>query len=538
MENLEFETLNFDFNNMSLKNSTDGYPRLTVHLAAGGSRPTYSIQSGEDTIGFHNMRLWRNKFQFSRPIEDIQGSPDTGFTGFKWIRAILKNPLMEIVCQTDPNYAQRDAKAEASLRLAAFSIGLVWAMDMTHDVLGVIGNVQEVRRILDLLSCPALPYDGYHRWEWVVRSSLRAARKRRNFEIYGVLMEYGADPRLDVDKLGQNVLHHMVKVGQHLGGFFDMLSSEEQGRDLLNGKTKEMGWTPLHQAAIDVDAKTSSRTMECLLSNGADIEAKDESGETALHLAVKAKRTPAVTCLLRWGANPNPKDKNGITPLMAMTSHNLRMTYCTYDDYIEMVEILVENGADVSMTTDKEKGGYTALHIAAKTFNKHMISALVARGANLRAHDSMGRTPLHLAIYNAQNREVTPQKDVAFSGVYDHLMRMEASMGRSLESAVDEKEAVLGNTPLLGAAQTDKWKMVKFLLEKGHANPDAKNLKGDTLRSIAEKRLFKLKDRPDLRKVSEVIGQIQDVLKHLNDRLPQVPVMSAGKYVARSTREA
>lgn len=46
---------------------------------------------------------------------------------------------------------------------------------------------------------------------------------------------------------------------------------------------------------------------------GIDIEAKDTSGETALHLASSANEAEAIVCLVRAGANVNsPNQKSMI----------------------------------------------------------------------------------------------------------------------------------------------------------------------------------------------------------------------------------
>jgi ankyrin repeat protein len=53
-----------------------------------------------------------------------------------------------------------------------------------------------------------------------------------------------------------------------------------------------------------------------LIDHGADIEAKDDMGETPLHIAVKSKSpTIAVEILLRHGADPNALDEKGLSCL-------------------------------------------------------------------------------------------------------------------------------------------------------------------------------------------------------------------------------
>ena len=79
----------------------------------------------------------------------------------------------------------------------------------------------------------------------------------------------------------------------------------------LNAKDKS-GTTPLHLAA----AKNSTpAVLEVLLKAGADVNAKGKDGETPLHSAAGFNPTPAVLeVLLKAGADPRAIDSDGKTP--------------------------------------------------------------------------------------------------------------------------------------------------------------------------------------------------------------------------------
>ncbi len=78
--------------------------------------------------------------------------------------------------------------------------------------------------------------------------------------------------------------------------------------------------TPLHYAADGYivgpawDATRQVKTIRLLLKAGAEIDAADANGATALHRAVRTRCAAAVDCLLDAGANPNAKNKPGSTP--------------------------------------------------------------------------------------------------------------------------------------------------------------------------------------------------------------------------------
>ena len=63
-------------------------------------------------------------------------------------------------------------------------------------------------------------------------------------------------------------------------------------------------------------------------------------------------------------------------------------------DYAEMVEFLLENGADIDIKTSGE--GQTPIHFAAKNDAINSLQMLLGYGANIDARDSKNRTPLQV----------------------------------------------------------------------------------------------------------------------------------------------
>jgi hypothetical protein len=77
---------------------------------------------------------------------------------------------------------------------------------------------------------------------------------------------------------------------------------------------------PLHYAADgfiagpDWDPERQVETIECLLAAGAEVNAQDKNGASALHRAVRTRCVSAVRALLKAGGNPTLRNKPGSTP--------------------------------------------------------------------------------------------------------------------------------------------------------------------------------------------------------------------------------
>lgn len=84
------------------------------------------------------------------------------------------------------------------------------------------------------------------------------------------------------------------------------------------------------------------------------------------------------------GADINKADDYGRTPLHVAASA----------DYAEMVRFLVDNGADVHVTTAGE--AQTPLHYAAKNEAVQCVKILLAYGADIDARDYKLRSPLQV----------------------------------------------------------------------------------------------------------------------------------------------
>ena len=143
--------------------------------------------------------------------------------------------------------------------------------------------------------------------------------------------------------------------------------------DLSAGKTFLMHWA----AVGDVEQ------MQALVQQGADVNAVDDDGDTALYYALSNGDTDIVDLLLDHGANPNISGTSG-NPLHLAADQG----------WTGVVSSLIRHGADVDA---QQAGGLTASMLAAGTSSTEPLRVLSAAGADLDRLDDDGDSALFYA---------------------------------------------------------------------------------------------------------------------------------------------
>ena len=196
-------------------------------------------------------------------------------------------------------------------------------------------------------------------------------------EIMNLLVEKGANVNASNNK-GETILHFAAQAG-NTPAIHVLLN---HGAEI--NATDSKGATSLHHAAL----KGGAMTIFTLLESGADINIRDKKDRTALHWAAKnaGKRVMFMTDtkqkedyykdifvvfnnLLAKGAEVNAQDNQGYTAI-----HNMVMSYKRY----------VDNGGSYSSSWLKDV--------------QSIIKELISRGADINLSDKEGNTPLHTAI--------------------------------------------------------------------------------------------------------------------------------------------
>ncbi len=206
----------------------------------------------------------------------------------------------------------------------------------------------------------------------------------------------------------------------------------------VNARDDE-GLTALHYAVRWGGSFADKNTITFLISKGADVNAKTKEGQTPLLKSVilmdrgiVGRKMPEI--LLSRGADVNAADKTGTTPLLYVVSDG-------QDENNEVARFLISKGAQV-----KVKGMliYSASH-RDEISDRNFVTFLIGKGADVNEKDENGVTPLHKAAENGNK------------GIAEILI--------SKGAKVNERDAH-GKTSLQYADKEDK-KMIELLMKHG-----------------------------------------------------------------------
>jgi ankyrin repeat protein len=145
----------------------------------------------------------------------------------------------------------------------------------------------------------------------------------------------------------------------------------------MKGQLKFLGRTVMSHAEMTIDVKDEGEdlqlmsaaldgqtgTVEALLSQGANVNARTHEGRTPLMFAVINMHADTVQTLLQFGAEVNAQSDLGFTPLI--------LAACSGDARI--VQALLDRGADVSKTL---RSGQNALSHATEHGHNHIVELL------------------------------------------------------------------------------------------------------------------------------------------------------------------
>ena len=129
--------------------------------------------------------------------------------------------------------------------------------------------------------------------------------------------------------------------------------------------------------------------VEYLISKGADIEAKDKSGNSLIHFS-STRFLSIVQYLI---------EKRNIDKDIKGYEERAPLHHACNGGHLQIVEYLISKGANIEA---KDKNKKTPLHYACYKGHLQIVEYLISKGANIKAKDSSENTPLHYASKMSQ----------------------------------------------------------------------------------------------------------------------------------------
>ncbi len=184
---------------------------------------------------------------------------------------------------------------------------------------------------------------------------------------------------------------------------------------------------PVNPAIAEAAQKGDTAAVRKLLASGANVNASQGDGMTALHWAAEHGDVALANALIKAHADVNATTRIGkYTPLQIASK----------DGNAGVVKALVKAGSNVNAVTAT---GVTSLHLAAQAGSAEAVSALLDKGAdpNVKEPD-MGQTPL------------------VFAAEYDRADAIRALMKHGADANVHTKDLVLTEEAAKEQAATKK----------------------------------------------------------------------------------
>ena len=125
-----------------------------------------------------------------------------------------------------------------------------------------------------------------------------------------------------------------------------------QGAD-LKAVTEPDQWNLLHRALVAVSVPPPAEMIKRLIERGVNVNARDRYGNAPLHYAARLKRPELIEMLLDAGAEIDPANKDGLTPL--------RLMLVSKPTSLKAIELLLSRGANMN---HKVEGGSTVREYA------------------------------------------------------------------------------------------------------------------------------------------------------------------------------
>jgi ankyrin repeat protein len=246
----------------------------------------------------------------------------------------------------------------------------------------------------------------------------------------------------------------------------------------VNARDAE-GWTALMMAV----AADDSDCVKTLIAARADVNAKDNEGHTALQVAAGefwwdrphslediSGNVDRLKGLIAAGADVNAKDEFGGTALLSAAEAGIA----------EKVKLLIAAGADVNVQGPGAESGVLA---AATSGCIGCVEALIAAGADVNAKDSDDGTTALMRVAGASyEANGAGRPSVQRNSTNSNLASLRVLLAAHADANLQDND---GNTALMLAVQFGTADQVRALIAAG-ANVNSRNKRGESALDLAK----------------------------------------------------
>ncbi|HEY9852097.1 MAG TPA: ankyrin repeat domain-containing protein [Leptolyngbyaceae cyanobacterium] len=401
-------------------------------IAAGANLNQLDMSIDARPIG---MAIQQNRPDLVRLLLDAGASPEGGALGETGLAiAITKNnlPILQMLLEggANPNAGMEDGYRAIMLAalhghlemvqlLVAYGADVsAWSQGETAIMSAARNAHQAVYDYLyPLVDAEPRRYADKHGQKEIAKGIKRKARQANKLAeklgdaaLFGKLTQVqqllaeGADPNA-ITECGKSPLMMAAMYGHKdvIAALLDAGADPNLGSD----EEFEEGTTALMYIASSFFASNRAEVIELLVARGADVNARNDKGQTALIIA--GENADAVKVLIDAGADLNLRDNEGNTAMMLGTwaiqkllrdagassegLNDVALVKAAREGDLTRLEGLLQAGANVNY------GDGSALVAAASQGNLAIVNHLIQAGADVNLGWKTGFTPIAEAAY-------------------------------------------------------------------------------------------------------------------------------------------
>ena len=301
------------------------------------------------------------------------------------------------------------------------------------------------------------------------------------------------------------LLHVVVKDGWDVS-VAELLVSQGADVDAKDFWSK----TPFHYAA----EKGNIEVTKLFISHGTDVNVKTHENGTPLHFAANGGHIEVARFLVSAGADVNAEDESGWLPfhraandghievgkyLVSISDKRLLNSMTRRGDQDKFARFFISVGGDVNAGDDR---GLTFFQNAVLLGRFEILEFLVLHRADVNVKMNNGKTPLHSVAYRrdrhievakflvSHGADVNSRDNIGRTPLHEAVTKENIEVTRFLVSVGANVNArdMYGWTPLHDAADDNKGIEIVLFLASNEAAVNAKTNNGNTPLDLAKKK--------------------------------------------------